>query len=1151
MTGSHTAPLMPASQGSPENRRESILTSLLIDRLAERLADRNGERHPPPWDPKRNVLLGVLPAARPGWRNETGIMALDFRIEVPDADMTGRLSVKLDFALYLQEVATRQEHLEYLTGKNGKNAKSGGQQTTVRTTQLVEAWRRAEVDVPEVTFDVLLDGSVHTPPALQEAVRDATSAVINAHFDQPVAFRPLKQGKRKQLPLNSLDSDDAFQQQLTHLFDSSWIPGLPEIEVSACAQSLGAGHYLLRLAVRNATAIERGEHQDHSLYDCRLAAAPGGGMRIVRQRFALAPRDYRLNDLAEVIGKGTGCVAVECGAGLRSETLPVFVQQAVKPRRDHVRSPSWTELSTDPNPILDSIEAAMTAFDRRFAAACRTAEDLPHGQAMSTDREVFADEVRRFQLGREAMAIDPRLARSFQLANQVFAQANAGRTYDSWHLFQLVYIVTHLAALAAREHDHPEFRAELDYADVLWFPAGGGKTEAYLGLIITALFYDRLRGKNTGTTAWLRFPLRMLSVQQVDRVIRLLVIAERVRKIHEVGQRSAAPFTLGFLTGSEGTPNRLSYDKGWWRGWEVERKLSARGFAEAHRRDRLVVTCPFCRADSVELALDQARLRLVHRCQRCTRELPLTISDEEVYRTLPSIVISTVDKLTGHAWFPEFTAFQHGPRFHCDRHGYFSFGYQGACLAGPEHCTPPPGGYPAAESIWDPVPAITVQDEQHLLKEELGAFNAHYEGLIAELQVGGPSGIPSKMLGASATIEQYQDQLRQLYGRKPRAFPSQGWEMNTSFYTTTTPDIRRVYVGVLPNYRRKADVASLVQAVLLRTIAELQDQPEPLSLRLERAGERNEGLEDLLFSYEVSLGYVNSKPHGAHLNEELSRLSDELEHAGMDPVERVVLTGDVPVPDLAAAIGRVQNETLKVPRGNRLRGMVGTSVLSHGVDLDRLNVMVLAGMTTTVADYIQVTARSGRSHVGLVVTVFDPVNRRERSMFTNFLSYHRFMDRMVTPVPVNKYALFAARRTLPGIILALLHDASRDNTLNPPAQGIRQARDFQAWWRARRSLLDERLAQRIPACFRERVPGVNGRGLESELTRRVIQLWEEGERPSLSRAPEDSQTAFLFRTPPLGSFRDIDRPVEFQAVIKSRDAFEALVESRSEPEAPR
>ena len=193
---------------------------------------------------------------------------------------------------------------------------------------------------------------------------------------------------------------------------------------------------------------------------------------------------------------------------------------------------------------MEDYERGLPSLRRPPPSVSRT---TPRPRAASHQ---FRDELRRFRLGRRAMRDDPRLAQSFQLANEVFARANAGKPFDTWRLFQLVYIVTHLPALAAREHDDPDMRRELDHVDVLWFPAGGGKTEAYLGLIVTALFYDRLRGKDAGVTSWLRFPLRMLSVQQ------LVPHAARARHRRGPARRArhrrpdADPFALGYLVGS-------------------------------------------------------------------------------------------------------------------------------------------------------------------------------------------------------------------------------------------------------------------------------------------------------------------------------------------------------------------------------------------------------------------------------------------------------------------------------------------------------------------------------------------------------------------------------------------------------------------------
>lgn len=1231
---------------SPRNRHEAGVVDSLIDRLAIRLADRTNVRHSPPWEPRANVLLGVLEpiwmqppplakgdtdAANATWTDnvsdpvetvaaETGdvpALGLNFRVRARDSDLI-ELDVDVAFALYLEEVATLAEQRTYLgtsevgaapdatteagtalgadaeadTNRSDTNpvvkaarepsvtstseqagslvpqppAKNPptnhGPKKRERKTRLLGAWRRRDIEVPSARLRVPLDGTVvELSSQVDQLVRD----VIDGHYASPVAMRPLRT-KRNELPRAALVDEISFETALNEVLDKNWRPtAYPDLELTAFAQPLGGDEYLVTVALRNMTRIEGRQQQDMAAYDCRIAVHPTTATPILRQRFDLAPDDYQLADLAEVIGHGTGCVAVATPAGgIRSETLPTHIQSVIEPRDDHVTPPRWDELSKDPTAILASIQVAMEDYQTDFERFVTHIEGQPHHAEAARDLAQFSDELRRFRLGRRAMRDDPRLAQAFQLANETFARANAGRLFATWRLFQLVYIITHVPALAARENNDADYLRELDHVDVLWFPAGGGKTEAYLGLIVTALFYDRLRGKNAGVTTWLRFPLRMLSVQQVFRMLRVLVVAEDLRCERHVGSLSADPFGLGYLVGSGGTPNRIGqYSSAWWRGWESELRLAQKGeFSSAHEDDRIVTKCPYCGQEEVALVLDETRVRVVHRCQSngCGRELPLHVSDEEVYRALPSIVISTVDKLTGYSWFPEFTAFSRGPRFRCPQHGYFSVPAAGTCSVGPAQCPPPKRTPRYLESLKvpplkDPVPALTVQDEMHLLKEELGAFSGHYEGLIAELQRGGPSGLPSKVLAASATIEQYEDQLRQVYGRIPRAFPSRGFERGRSFYIQTTSDVRRTFVGVLPHYRRKADVAAIIQAELLRAVTKAEDAIDPLAdLGLpadlwDDPPTRRE-IVDLLFNYEVALGYVNSKAHGAKLDEELRLLSDALDNEGHGPLDRVVLTGQVPIPELAAAIGRIQEDTLVTDRGTRLRALVGTSVVSHGVDLDRLNMLVMAGMPTTAADYIQVTARSGRTHAGLVVTVYDAFSRRERSLFSNFASYHTFLDQMVTPVPVNKYAFFVADRTVPGIALALLHDLARDDGLDAPEEGIRLAKDFQRWWNDRRAAIDAQLRDRLRRSYATPIQGANDPGMEAELAARALARWDEKEAKALSIPARERLTTALFHNQPLANFRDIDDPGEFAVWIHSRDAFLRVTGQVVDDEAP-
>lgn len=1190
----------------------------LIDRLASRLGDRTGDRHQPPWEPKQNVLLGVLEPTRvqpppmstragDGEASETSAAAeaetvtkptgeipslgLDFRVRAAGG-MTVGLDVDVAFALYLEEIATLAEQRSYLgtvfddadpltamtvtaaadtDGAKGREGPSGGghgaesageaddaasastdpskeqrggrgRRRRERTTRLLGAWRRHDVGLGTVRLDVPVDGAVLT---VHQPFTQAVQPLIDAHYARPTAMRQFTT-KRNELPRAALTDIVTFQTAVADALDQVWKPSSLDLELTAFAQPLGDDEYLISVALRNVTELSERTQQDLSVYDCQLEVHPTDPATLVPQRFALAPDDYRLADLADIVGHGTGCVAVPTDrAGIRSETLPTHVQYVVEPRADHVAAPRWMELATNPGSILGSVQVAMEDYQRDFQRFVDAAVGQPHHAEAQKGLDQFSDELRRFRLGRSAMRDDPRLAQAFQLANEVFAEANAGRSFDTWRLFQLVYIVTHLPALAAREQDDPELRRELDHVDVLWFPAGGGKTEAYLGLIITALFYDRLRGKNAGVTGWLRFPLRMLSVQQLFRMLRVLVLAEELRRERQIGLASADPFALGYLVGGGGTPNSLKWDQGWWKGWDAEARRSARGtFVEDHLPDRLVTRCPYCEQETVSLTLNVKGVRLVHECSACDRELPLYISDEEVYRYLPAVVISTVDKLTGYTWFPEYTAFSHGPRFRCPQHGYYSFPTQGTCSVGKDLC-PPKQDHLLAPTIKDPVPALTVQDEMHLLKEELGAFSGHYEGLIAELQRGGPSRLPTKILAASATIEQYEDQLRQVYGRIPRAFPSAGYDRERSFYMQETPNVQRTFVGVLPHYRRKADVAAIVQSELLRAVTEVEDDPDLLKVldidpALWPTQATGEDALTLLFDYEVALGYVNSKAHGAKIDEELQLLSDQLIDEGHGAVDRVVLTGQVPIPYLAEAISRVQGEQRSLERSKRLRAMIGTSVVSQGGDLDRLNVLIMAGMPTTAADYIQVTARSGRTHAGLVVTVYDVFSRRERSLFSNFASYHRFLDQMVTPVPVNKYAYFVADRTVPGIVLALLHDLARDPSLDPPLVGVRYAKDFQRWWNTNRTAIDAIIRDRLRRCYETPVAGVNDPGMESELADRAMGRWVGTESKSLSIPAQERQTSRLFNLTPLTNFRDIDEPAEFPVWYPSREAFTAV-----------
>ena len=1132
------------------------------------LTDRVGGRHAPPWEPRQKVVVGVLPStvAPPspvadGNEDEdedslegpdptaasvddllsgagTSVPSIGMTFVVKsDSPITVKASV--GFAIYVEEYATLEELRAHvaLAGATAHDASQAddraspdtrsGNASSRRSVTALGAWRRISISLPDLELRISLDEE-HTQ--LEQPLAEAVKATIDEHFDQAAAARPFSTRTRT-ISMTDLADHSTYDAALRAKHDPGFEPVYPRVRLTGFAQPLAEDRSLVNVSVTNASVLGAYPFQDLHLYDCRLSLTVAAPAEIQKQRFDLAPRDYRFRDVAEVWGQGNSCVVTRRDSGeLVAETLPSFYQPVVEPRTDHVAPARWEDLADDPRATLDAIEAAMRDYLQEWDSFIDSSEpDI--AVESSRDRSRFAREIERFRLGRSAMQDDERLGRAFRLANRAFSRANASKDYDSWRLFQVVYLVSHLPDLAAREHQNdPLYRQELDFADVLWVPTGGGKTEAYLGLIATALLYDRLRGKTKGVTAWLKFPLRMLSVQQLSRVLRILVEAEKIRS-EDLGG-AGAPFELGYLVGGSNTPNDLTWPKEWWPGFEAAANAESGTFNEY----RLLAECPFCNEEEVCIDVDAEHRRLRHICGACGAVLPLHMSDEEIFRFVPSVLVGTVDKLTGLSWFGEFVQFSHGARWRCPDHGYFTFPQAKHCRAGTS-CGRKPAEYEREEAWHDPVPALIVQDEMHLLKEELGAFDAHYEGALAELQTRGRKCLPSKILAASATIEQYEDQLRQVYGRKPRSFPTPGFERSTSFYSREITDTRRLYLGVMPHYRRKADVAGMIQRHLISHVSSLQEE-----LGTNGADQPRSALEEMLFNYELSLAYVNSKIHGDQIADDLRELAQAFVDQDRDQLSMRVLTGDAKVAELAEPISRIEKDTLDTPRSDRIRALVGTSVVSHGVDLERLNTLVMAGLPSTVADYIQASSRSGRIHVGLVVTVFDAFSKRERSTFVNFNSFHQFLDRMVAPVPVNKYAYFGAERTLPGIIVALLWDLALDPALNGPPEGIKRTRSLEPWWHRHANQLKPLIKERLERSYRALVDGVNERVLEDELVTRVLHRWEEYELPSMVRFNHDNVTE-LFMSRVLSSFRDVDEAVGFAAMPRTADALEELTGS--------
>lgn len=800
------------------------------------------------------------------------------------------LTVDVSFCIYTQHYPTFDEEREELGWvAQGPAVQAGAQAAAVRATvSLIEAFVRRNVVVSPVNVRIdpargnqrLDDGG---------AVQQAIDAVLNDAVSDPTIWREV-QGTAT-VPVQALQTAETYQRHLQTLATGPVVrpPLRARLDIRAHPSPDGSVRINCYLCNDTLRDIVQRRDQYNILADCEVSGS------LVRGDLApieLLPvhRDYQFDLNVWAVGHGASVVVSDNRRSIRTQALARFEQQ--RRTTSQRTSTGFEDLVQNPFGILEAIRAAMVrcADDWQTLIIDQNTRGL-RPEALDqcrSDLESFRDEEARFASGIAALVRDERLLRAFIGMNRVFQRTTIGR-YETWHLFQIVFIVTQLPSLVIREGitggEWPEGTSRdwsdaLDWADVLWFPTGGGKTEAYLGLISCAALYDRVRGKRFGVTAWLRFPLRMLSVQQLQRAARVLWETELERR-EMLGDTcsNSDQISLGYYVGKSSTPNQLGGpDVGEWSFDRLE--------AEPQLRDKLLLVsdCPACRSiGSVQIRPDRARARIRHVCERCRTELPIFVSDDEVYRFLPTVIVGTIDKMATIAYQPKVSMLWGGAAWRCQEDPEHGYGLGDWCVS---NCQlNPRAGTQArrrtAIQHHDPTPSFHIQDELHLLQQELGAFAGHYETLVrsCEQAVGG---LPPKTIAATATIEGFEHQIRQIYGvPHARRFPTRGYDLLETFYTTAERDqdsldrpikTARLYVAFRPPHLHAADAASLCVRLLHEELIRLYDQPYEAAAWLPTARTEEE-VRALLHFYSTTLTYVGTKSRGIRIKQSLDRES--------------------------------------------------------------------------------------------------------------------------------------------------------------------------------------------------------------------------------------------------------------------------------------
>lgn len=688
-----------------------------------------------------------------------------------------------------------------------------------------------------------------------------------------------------------------------------------------------------------------------------------------------------------------------------------------------------------------------------------------------------------------------------------FMKARFGNDDGEWRLFQLAFIVANIPALASRipELKHRYDAARDDSVTLLYFATGGGKSEAFFGLLVFNLLLDRLRGKKTGVTAMLRYPLRLLTIQQAQRCARVLAQAELVRRANSYGGDA---FAIGFWVGSGGSPNRLNAkgvssikeidDVATDTASELKLRENDLKYAAAMRAWNKVPRCPFCDAITALRLFPKLGGTLAHVCTsiKCAsnegvwKPLPFLICDEDIYDFAPSVLLGTVDKLAliGHSagtirrvygmlgtapWrdvatkrlkIPTYKDLDEGPT---------------AC--GCETLYP---AYSSGEKLFfDPFPSLLIQDEAHLLDESLGTFAGLFESTLdavlthlshslTDIIAKDPAGRRrrAKVIAASATVSEPERQLEHLYQREIPAsqFPHPGPSLYESFYAVpeepdaseverlklAEPEQRarqaRIYCAFMTNGKPHTATSVAILASFHLCISQLFDglvsgddkdierirtlladcvSQGPLQAlhRNSLLAASSSDLATVIDLHRIALTYVTNKKGGDQI---MAAESEETRkrhlNAGfeLENLDTRLITGSVEQGEIQEVVrlAQVRDEPGKAftPLSKVLRSVIATSAISHGVDVEEFNSMFFAGMTSDIAEYIQASSRVGRTHIGFVVLVPTPQRRRDRYIVEVFDIFHRFLERMVQPAAIDRWAEKAVERVYPSLFQAYL-----------------------------------------------------------------------------------------------------------------------------------
>ena len=720
---------------------------------------------------------------------------------------------------------------------------------------------------------------------------------------------------------------------------------------------------------------------------------------------------------------------------------------------------------------LDPLTTAYTAWiddlDNRLSPP------LPDLLAYQPDAAAAIESCRksldRIREGISLLDSNPQAAQAFRFANRAMALQRIHTNFSqavrrdeepdlaqidvpknrSWRPFQLAFVLLNLPGLVDPTHpdrSHPTSAK----ADLLWFPTGGGKTEAYLGVAAFTMAIRRLQGElgglsgGAGVSVLMRYTLRLLTLQQFQRAAALICACEVIRREDET-MWGPEPFRIGLWVGRRSTPN--------WTDEAAEAIKRFRNTAADYRgamgTPAQLTNCPWCGQPirpgrDIEVDLyPQGSARTLQYCsdpqgicpfsrRGSPREgLPILIVDEEIYRRLPALLIATVDKFAQMPWKGETQMLFGRVDGHCSRHGYRSPEIE-------DSDSHPKRGTVAGVKT-QPLtrlrpPDLIIQDELHLISGPLGTLVGLYETAVDALsswELDGKTVYP-KVIASTATVRRARDQVYSIFQREVKIFPAPGLNADDNFFARRVPSSERApgrcYIGVCaPGTRLKS--------VLIRVYAAYMAATQVLYEKYGRAAD----------PWMTLVGYFNSMRElggmrrvvDDALRERLRKMDQRgLARRYINPWSVEELTSRKDAADIPYILDRLEavfDPAAQEERKQRAKAgekidftrnpfdiVLATNMISVGVDVSRLGLMVVASQPKATAEYIQATSRVGRAFPGIVCTVYNWARPRDISHYERFEHYHATFYQQVEALSVTPYSARARDRGIGAVLVSFL-----------------------------------------------------------------------------------------------------------------------------------